>query len=160
MDELFDQRTTELTGFLCTRGYKREFVKQQMQRAKWLSREQLLTPATESTKRKSTRTPFVVTYHLGLPNIGGILRDLHPMRQLSEKCGKAIREIPMLAFWKPKSLKDYLVRAKGQKKRIKAEGSRSCGVGVSFFEVWFRGRQRILSSTCACVSFTQLVDNQ
>ena len=66
----------------------------------------------------------------GLPNIGGILRDLHPMLQLSEKCGKAIREIPMLAFRKPKSLKDYLVRAKVQKQRIKAEGSRSCGSSV------------------------------
>ena len=47
------------------------------------------------------------------------------MLQLSKKCGKAIREIPMLAFRKPKSLKDYLVRAKVQKQRIKAEGSRS-----------------------------------
>ena len=33
----------------------------------------------------------------------------------------------MLAFRKPKSLKDYLVRAKVQNQRIKAEGSRSCG---------------------------------
>ena len=36
----------------------------------------------------------------------------------------------MLAFRKPKSLKDYLVRAKVQKQRIKAEGSRSCGSSV------------------------------
>ena len=49
----------------------------------------------------------------------------NPMLQLSKKRGKAIREIPMLAFRKPKSLKDYLVRAKVQKQRIKAEGSRS-----------------------------------
>ena len=46
------------------------------------------------------------------------------MLELSEKCGKAIREIPMLAFRKPKSLKDYLVWAKVHKQRIKAEGSR------------------------------------
>ena len=54
------------------------------------------------------------------------------MLQLSEKCGKAIREIPDVgfSFRKPKSLKDYLVRAKVQKQRIKAEGSRSCGSSV------------------------------
>ena len=52
------------------------------------------------------------------------------MLQLSEKCGKAIREIPVLAFRKPKSLKDYLVRAKVKKKMIKAEGSRSCGSSI------------------------------
>ena len=34
----------------------------------------------------------------------------------NEKCGKAITEIPMLAFRKSKRLKDYLVRAKVQKK--------------------------------------------
>ena len=113
-----------------TRGYKGKFVKQQVQRAKRLSREELLTPATESTKRNSTRTPFIVTYHPGLPNIGGILRDLHPILQLSEKCGKAIREIPVLAFRKPKSLKDYLVRAKVQKQMINAEGNRSRGSSV------------------------------
>ena len=48
-DELFDPRATELTGFLCTRGYEGEFVKQQVQRAKRLSRVELFTPATEST---------------------------------------------------------------------------------------------------------------
>ena len=109
---------------------QRGFFKQQVQRAKRLSWEELLTPATESTKSNSTRTPFIVKYHPGLPNIGGILRDLHPMLRLPEKCGKAIREIPMLAFRKPKCLTDYLVRAKVEKQMIKAEGSRSCGSSV------------------------------
>ena len=54
----------------------RHFVKQQVQRAKLLSREELFTPATESSKRNSTETPFIVAYHPGLPNIGGILRDV------------------------------------------------------------------------------------
>ena len=52
------------------------------------------------------------------------------MLHLSEKCGKAIREISMLAFRKPKSLKYYLVRAEVQKQMIKAEGSRSCESSV------------------------------
>ena len=43
----------------------------------------------------------MVTYHPGLPNIEGILRE-----------STAIKDVPMMAFRRPKSLQDYLVRAK------------------------------------------------
>ena len=56
--------------------------------------------------------PFVVTYHPGLPNIGGILKELHPLLSLSNRCKQAIHDLPMMAFRRPKSLKDYLVHAK------------------------------------------------
>ena len=64
----------------------------------------------QGTTRK--REPFVVTYHLGLPNIGGILKELHPLLSLSNRCKQAIHDLPMMAFRRPKSLKDYLVHAK------------------------------------------------
>ena len=48
----------------------------------------------------------------GLPNIGGILRELHPFLHYSERCKQAIKDVPMMAFRRPKSLEDYLVRAK------------------------------------------------
>ena len=50
----------------------------------------------------------MVTYHLGLPNIGGILRELHPFLHYSERCKQVIKDAPMMAFRRPKSLQDYL----------------------------------------------------
>ena len=56
----------------------------------------------------------MVTYHPGLPNIGGILRELHPFLHYSERCKQAIKDVPMMAFHPPKSLQDYLVHTKLQ----------------------------------------------
>ena len=47
-----------------------------------------------------------------------------------QKKKKRLGEIPRLAFRKPKSLKNYLVRAEVHKKMIKAEGSCSCGSSI------------------------------
>ena len=67
---------------------------------------------SNSNQPRSTKTPFVVTYHPRLPDISKILRDLHPILGSSERCKNAIKSIPFVAFRKPKSLEDYLVRAK------------------------------------------------
>ena len=48
-----------------------KFVRDQINRARVLDREELLAPRPMAT---NNRIPFVVTYHPGLPNIGGILR--------------------------------------------------------------------------------------
>ena len=55
---------------------------------------------------------MVVTYHPGLPNIGAILTELQPLLHCSDKCRKAVKDVPMVAFRRPKSLVDYLVHAK------------------------------------------------
>ena len=107
--EAFEQRAADLTKFLVYRGYREKFVHDQINRARLLDREELLTPRPKATKN---RIPFVVTYHPGLPNIGGILRELHPFLKYSERCRQAIKDVPMMAFRRPKSLQDYLVRAK------------------------------------------------
>ena len=49
----------------------------------------------------NNRIPFVVTYHPGLPNIGSILRELHPFLHYSERRKQAIRDVPMMAFHRP-----------------------------------------------------------
>ncbi|KAL9975443.1 hypothetical protein ACROYT_G012604 [Oculina patagonica] len=71
------------------------------------TREEFLTGNHQTRK---TKTPFVVTYHPGLPNLSKILRDLHPVLQSSNRCKKAIKDVPLIAFRKPKSLGDYLVQ--------------------------------------------------
>ena len=73
---------------------------------------------------------MVVTYHPGLPNIGGILRDLQPLLHCSGKCRKAVKDVPMVAFRRPKSLGDYLVHSKLKPLRsqgCKPPGTVKCG---------------------------------
>ena len=60
----------------------------------------------------TNRVPMVVTYHPSLPNIGSILRKLQPLLHCSQKYRKAIKDVPFMAFRKPKSLGDYLVHTK------------------------------------------------
>ena len=107
--EGFERRVADLCTFLVARGYKQEFVLRQIQRARLKSREEALTPRPRNANCK---VPMVVTYHPNLPNIGGFLRDLQPLLHCSERCRKAIKEVPLMAFRRPKSLRDYLVHAK------------------------------------------------
>jgi len=73
------------------------------------------TPRNEALrdkpKEENNRIPFTVTYNPGLPNIGGLLRELQPVLNSSNRCKNAIKEVPIVAFRKPKSLSDHLVRA-------------------------------------------------
>ena len=74
-----------------------------------MDREKLIK---RNTQPPCDRIPFTVTYHPRLPNIGGFLKELHPLLQLSDRCNQAVPHVPMMAFRRPKNLQDYLVRAK------------------------------------------------
>ena len=91
------------------RGYRKAYVEGQIDKVRRMSRIDVLG---NSNQPRSTKTPFVVTYHPRLPDISKILRDLHPILESSERCKNAIKSVPFVAFRKPKSLGDYLVRAK------------------------------------------------
>ena len=124
----FEKRANDLCVYLTERGYKRNFVESQIERARRMSREESLR---EKQRRRNEKVPLVVTYHPGLPNIGGILRDLHPILESSDRCKQAINEVPMMAFRRPKSLADYLVRARVNKSPEEGlqRGTWKCGSG-------------------------------
>ena len=105
----FEKRAKDLIEFLVERGYKRGFVESQIGRARRLPREETLR---DKQRDRNERVPLVVTYHPGLPNIGQILRELHPILESSDRCSGAINSVPMVSFRRPKSLADYLVRAR------------------------------------------------
>ena len=65
-----------------------------------------------NTQPPCDRIPFTVTHHLRLPNIGGFLKELFLLLQLSDRCNQAVPHVPMMAFHWPKNLQDYLVPAK------------------------------------------------
>ena len=68
-------------------------------------------------------------YHPNLPNIGAILRELQPLLHCSDKCKKAVKEVLMVAFRRPKSLGDYLVhtKLKSSDSGDKPKGTVKCG---------------------------------
>lgn len=105
----FEKRAENLVEYLIERGHQRNFVEKQIGRVRRMTREEAFRSKQQT---RSAKTPFVVTYHPGLPNISKILRELHPILKSSDRCKKAIKDIPLVAFRKPKSLGDYLVRAK------------------------------------------------
>ena len=51
-------------------------------------------------------------YMCKLSQASNVCRELHPFLHYSERCKQAITDVPMMAFHRPKSLQDYLVRAK------------------------------------------------
>ena len=104
-----EKRAEDLVRFLTDRGYKKAYVEDQVEKVGRLTRAEA---RNNTNQPRSTKTPFVVTYHPGLPNIRKIIRELHPILESSERCKNAINSVPFVAFRKPKSLGDYLVRAK------------------------------------------------
>ena len=106
---LFENRAKELTHFLVARGNHYRFVSDQIQKVRGMDREKLIK---RNTQPPCDRIPFSVTYHPRLPNMGGFLKELHPLFQLSDRCNQAVHHVSMMAFRRPRNLQDYLVRAK------------------------------------------------
>ena len=128
----FEERVRDLVEFLVGRGYRKAYVEGQVDKVRRMTRDEVLS---KSNQPRSTKTPLVVTYHPRLPDISKILRELHPILESSDRCKNAIKNVPFVAFRKPKSLGDYLVRAKVESRKprdlvlgtVKCS-SRRCGV--------------------------------
>ena len=82
----FEKRAGELVKYLMERSYRKAYVESQVDKVRWMSRAELLS---KSNQPRSTKTPFVVTYHPRLPDISRILRKLHPILESSERCKNA-----------------------------------------------------------------------
>ena len=70
-DETFNIRTAQLTTYLLKRGYKRNFVTKQIQRAANIPRR--LALQTKDVN-KPTRVPFITTFNPSLPHISNIIK--------------------------------------------------------------------------------------
>ena len=97
----FEERVRDLVEFLVGRGYRKAYVEGQVDKVRRMTRDEVLS---KSNQPRSTKTPFVVTYHPRLPDISKILRELHPILESSDRCKNAIKNVPFVAFRKPKSL--------------------------------------------------------
>ena len=122
----FKKRSLELKSHLLHRGYKPSFVQDQIDRASHIRREDALTPRTRTCHNK--RVPLVVTYYPNLPNLTALTKNNLPVLHASSRLKKAIPGQPLIAYRRPKNLRDLLVKAELKPAGLQpASGSSPCG---------------------------------
>ena len=62
--------------------------------------------------RNTDRPVFVTTYNPSLPNLNNVIKKYYPILTATERCQEAFKDIPLLAYRRPKNLRDFLVKAK------------------------------------------------
>ena len=125
-DEAFNKRTTDLKEHLTPRSYEETTVQQQIERAKHLRQEDALRPPAEKATNK--RTPLVVSYHPNLPHLTALTKEKLPILHASNHLKQAIPELPIVAYRRPKNLRDLLVSAELKTPdSCQAQGSSPCG---------------------------------
>ena len=77
-----------------------------------LSMSHVKTLSTINTRNPNDRTVFVTTYNPNLPNFNNIIKKYYPILTASDRCKNAFRDPPLLAYRRPRNLRDTLIRAK------------------------------------------------
>ena len=108
-DVVARKRASELTENLIRRGHSRRKVRKEVDRAFNIPLQEIV--AGERRARINTRIPLVTTYHPGLPDISGILRQYQGILQQSERLQQVTMEPTLLAFRRPPNLSNSLVGA-------------------------------------------------
>ena len=107
--EKFKQRTSELLEFLCKRGHKRQYVQAQINKAFQIPRRDTLY---YHSKKNTDRPVFVTTYNPSLPQLNSIIRKYFPILTATKRGSEAFKDAPLIAYRRPKNLRDFLVKAK------------------------------------------------
>ena len=109
-DQDFHDRIKQLKGWLSKRGYDMNMVEKQINEATKISREEALRE--KENINRGGKDVLVITYHPALSKkVQEIMNRNHCILSLGHDHKKLFPETPMVAFRKPKSLKDILVRA-------------------------------------------------
>jgi hypothetical protein len=90
------------------RGYNDKVIESGFSKASEINRNDLLE---YKEKKINKRVPLVLTYHPSLKKISGIVRHHWKEIENSETLAKLFPEPPVVAFRRPKCIKDILVRA-------------------------------------------------
>ena len=101
-------RTEQLKYHLSRRGYSEQLLDSEINRAINTSTD---SSSSRSNRRNSNRVPLVVTYHPNLPRLEKTIRRYHHILQDSDRLRQAFPSLPIIAFRRPRNLRDLLVRA-------------------------------------------------
>ena len=127
-EKKFRKRSEELVSWLVDRGYKEDFVREQIVRASSLDRERLFNQEGRCNDKRKDQVPLVVAFHPALNELRGIVKKLYTTLEAPEEHWMAFKEQPLVVSRRVPNLKDNLVRAKLPK--IRTEGVRGffrCG---------------------------------
>ena len=128
-DIQFAQHTHKLKSHLSCRGYNPSFVQRQIDRASLIKREDALAPSRQTSKTSHSRAPLVITYHPTLPNFSAVLEKYQALLNVSPRLQKIFPEKPVIAYRRPRNLRDLLVRAQlTPKEFLPGSGTTPCGV--------------------------------
>ena len=109
-DETFNTRAAQLTTYLLKRGYNRNLVTKQIQRAADTPRRLALQTKDGN---KLTRIPFITTFNPSLPRISYIIKNHYHLLLSSNRCKNVFQQqLPVVAFKRSPNLRDLLVIAK------------------------------------------------
>ena len=107
----FELRAKELTNQLQRRGYLKQDIASAIDKARQRSRDALLSYRPKSAE-VGTILPFVLTYHPDLPKVRDIVDKNWSIIESSDELKDIYQSKPVMAFRRPKSLRDFLVRAR------------------------------------------------
>ena len=107
----FELRAKELTNQLHQRGYLKQDIASAIDKARQRSRDALLSYRPKSAE-VGTILPFVLTYHPDLPKVRDIVDKNWSIIESSDELKDIYQSKPVMAFRRPKSLRDFLVRAR------------------------------------------------
>ena len=125
-DRIYQQRTRELKQHFLSRGYHEQHLENEFKRALDTSREACLQ--LKSNQEKPARIPLVVTYHPILPSFHLTTKRHLSILHASERLRRAFEHPPLIAFRRPRNLRDLLVRATLTTKPHESPGNYPCGV--------------------------------
>ena len=126
-DEVFQERSKEIKGHFIKRGFKRNLIDPQFEKAKRKHRDSLLHQGIQFKDRVGTKMiPLVTNFHPALSGAGNI-DSLWPLLQESDDKRRIFEEKPMIPFCRTKNLKDDLVRAKLKVESLVDKGMKKCG---------------------------------
>lgn len=110
-DTKFKENILQLRDFFLERNYPASVVDEALGNACSLSQDEALQTSIKNEDKNII--PFVVEYNPSLPNIGLVINKYWDLLQLSNKA--SVNSVhaykPILAFRRPKNLRDYLVRS-------------------------------------------------
>ena len=107
--DTFESRARELTDHLCKGGYQKQAISFAIERARQKKTKDLLFYRPKSD---SSVLPFVLTYHPDLPKVRNKINKHWTIIESSSTLSEVFTERATMAYRRPKSLRNPLVRAK------------------------------------------------
>ena len=101
----FWEAADRLRTDLVKRGYKKDQISKEIERAATKNRNELLT---YKERERNTRTPLVVTYNRKLPRIQELVDESWDILKINESIGQKFSEKPMICYRRNQNLREIL----------------------------------------------------